>query len=225
MILVDTANAQEIGRALKCPGVSGFTTNPALIARAAGADALAVPDYIDAARELCRFAAETGAVKSFMIQAVGPADDSLRQARAYLEVCGDARDTTLWIKLAPTNAHVAMCRPLEALGCRTIVTAVFTAVQAHVAMEAGAAGVAVYLGRLMKVDPDWAAQIEAIARLLSREGRLLLLASLPDQKSLEIALRHSRDVTVPPGLVDRMMFSQASVDAIEAFDARIVAER
>ena len=58
MLLVDTADQNAILDALKFPGVQGFTTNPTLIARAAGAEALSLDEYVAAARKLCGMSAD-----------------------------------------------------------------------------------------------------------------------------------------------------------------------
>ncbi|KAF0208620.1 MAG: hypothetical protein FD172_3436 [Methylocystaceae bacterium] len=154
MLLVDTADQNAILNALKFPGVQGFTTNPALMARAAGAEALSLDEYVAAARKLCRMSAEIGAIRQLMIQSVGGPDETRRQAILYLDDLKTAREKKLWIKLAPTAPSLACCQALKDIGCASLATAVFTAAQAYVAMEAGADGVAVYLGRLMRHERD-----------------------------------------------------------------------
>ncbi len=71
-------------------------------------------------------------------------------------------------------------------------------------MEAGADGVAVYLGRLMRLERDWEKQLETIAAIVKSAGRTLLLASFPDRQTVEIGLRYSRDITAPPSVLDRI---------------------
>ncbi|MFO1103849.1 MAG: transaldolase family protein, partial [Methylocystis sp.] len=79
MLLVDTADRDAILKALEFPGVRGFTTNPTLIARAAGAESLSLDDYVGAARKLCKIAADIDAIRHLMIQAVGDAEDIRKQ--------------------------------------------------------------------------------------------------------------------------------------------------
>ncbi len=225
MLLVDTADQNAILDALKFPGVQGFTTNPTLIARAAGAEALSLDAYVAAARKLCGMSAENGAIRQLMIQAVGGPNETRRQAILYLDDLKTAREKKLWIKLAPTATSLASCRALKDIGCASLVTAVFTAAQAYVAMEAGADGVAVYLGRLMRHEKDWEKQLEAIAAIVKSAERTLLLASFPDRQTVEVGLRYSRDITAPPSVLDDLLTSALSQEAIEAFDKKIVMER
>ncbi|CCJ07246.1 transaldolase family protein [Methylocystis sp. SC2] len=225
MLLVDTADQNAILDALKYPGVQGFTTNPTLIARAAGAEALSLDEYVGAARKLCKISADVDAIRQLMIQAVGGPDEIPRQTIRYLDELKTAREKKLWIKLAPTAPSLACCRALKDLGCASLATAVFTAAQAYVAMEAGADGVAVYLGRLMRHESDWEKQLEAIAAVVKSADRTLLLASFPDRQTVEVGLRYSRDITAPPSVLEDVLTSSLSQEAIEAFDKRIVMER
>jgi fructose-6-phosphate aldolase 2 len=225
MLLVDTADQDAILKALKFPGVQGFTTNPTLMARAAGAEILPMDEYVAAARKLCEMSAEIGAIRHLMIQAVGSADDALRQAARYVHDLKAAGGKKLWIKLAPTEPSLACCRALKDMGCASLATAVFTAAQAYVAMEAGADGVAVYLGRLTRHEKDWERQLEAVAAIVKNAERTLLLASFPDRQTVEVGLRYSRDITTPPSVLDELLTSALSQQAIEAFDKKVAFER
>ncbi|MBM3653212.1 MAG: hypothetical protein FJX06_10230, partial [Alphaproteobacteria bacterium] len=177
--------------------------------------------YIGAARKLCTLSADIGAIRHLMIQAVGDADSALEQAALYRDELRAARDKTLWMKLTPTPANIACCPALKDMGCATLVTAVFTATQAYVAMEAGADGVAVYLGRLMRLETDWENQIETIAAIVKSAGRTLLLASFPDRQTVDVGLRYSRDITAPPAVLDELLASSLSQEAIEGFDRKV----
>ncbi len=221
MLLVDTADQDAILKALQFPGVQGFTTNPALMARAAGTEVLSLEEYIGAARKLSKMSADIGAIRHLMIQAVGDADDIRRQAILCLDDLKAARDKQLWIKLTPTPASLSCCPALKDMGCATLVTAVFTATQAYVAMEAGADGVAVYLGRLMRLETDWENQLETIAAIVKSAGRTLLLASFPDRQSVDIGLRYSRNITAPPAVLDELLTSSLSEEAIKGFDEKV----
>ncbi len=221
MLLVDTADQRAILNALCLPGVKGFTTNPTLMARAAGAEALSLDDYVAAARSLCRMSVDVGAIRHLMIQAVGCPDDALKQATLYVDDLKGAPDKKIWVKLAPTSASLSCCTALKQIGCATLVTAVFTATQAYVAMEAGADGVAVYLGRLMRLETDWENQIETIAAIVKSAGRTLLLASFPDRHTVDVGLRYSRDITAPPGVLDELLTSSLSEEAIKGFDEKV----
>lgn len=223
MLLVDTALESAIEEALAFPGVQGFTTNPTLIARAAGVETLTRDAYILAARKLCALAARRPEVRHCMIQAVGDADATLSQAETYAGDLPPTAEKKLWIKLAPTRAGLGCCRRLEALGCASLATAVFTPAQAYVAMEAGADGVAVYLGRLMRTQENWREQLQQIAEILRDAQRLLLLASFQTPDTIDAGLGFSRNLTVPPTLLRELLHAAQSEEAMRAFETRVLA--
>ncbi len=221
MLLVDTADRHAIARWARFPGVTGFTTNPMLMARAAGVETLSVRDYLAAGIDLCRIASETETVADFMLQGVGSPREIMAQAEAYIHAVRDPAAKRLWIKLPPTRDALSCCAVLQRLGCKTLVTAVFTAAQAYLAMQAGANGVAVYLGRMRKSHEQWQAPMQAIADVTGAAGGTLLLASFPDLDTVERGLPYSQDMTVPPPVLEAMLTSDLSDGALGDFNARV----
>lgn len=221
MLLVDTADRHAIARWARFPGVSGFTTNPTLMARAAGVESLPARQYVAAALDLCALADETDAVTDFMIQGFGAPGQIMAQAEAWLRAVRDPAAKRLWIKLPPTRDALSCCAALHGLGCRTLVTAVFTAAQAYLTMQAGADGVAVYLGRMRKFHEQWQVPMQAIADVIGAAGGTLLLASFPDLDTVERGVPYSRDMTVPPPVLEAMLTSDLSASAVEDFNARV----
>ncbi len=221
MLLVDTADRHAIARWARFPGVTGFTTNPTLMARAAGLETLPARQYVAAALDLCALASDMDTVTDFMIQGFGAPARIMEQAEAYRHAVRDPAATRLWIKLPPTREALSCCAALQGLGCRSLVTAVFTAAQAFVAMQAGANGVAVYLGRMRKSHEQWQAPMQAIADVIGASGGTLLLASFPDLDTVERGLPYSQDMTVPPPVLEAMLTSDLSDGAVEDFNARV----
>ncbi len=221
MLLVDTADRHAVARWVRFPGVTGFTTNPTLMARAAGVEALRAREYLAAGTELARLASDAETVADFMIQGFGTPAQIMEQAETYLRTVRDPVAKRLWIKLPPTREALSCCAELHALGCKTLVTAVFTAPQAYLSMKAGADGVAVYLGRMMRLDSLWREPMQAIADVVTGAGGTLLLASLPDLETVQRGLSYSQDLTLPPQVLETMLASDLSADAVADFNARV----
>lgn len=221
MLLVDTADPTAIEDALAFPGVQGFTTNPTLIARASGSERMTRKAYVEAALQLCALATGKREVRNFMLQSVGDAEATLSQAETYARSLPAGGGVKLWMKLPPTREGLSCCRPIAAIGCATLVTAVMTPTQAYVAMESGADGVAVYLGRLMRTESEWRRHLEQITEIVGEARKLLLLASFQSRETIEAGLAFSRDLTLPPALLDELLRSQGAEEAIHAFEARI----
>lgn len=221
MILVDAADRAELSQALSALYMKGVTTNPTLFLRALGAERLSVCEYVSAALDLVGFAANNATVQDFMIQGVGAPERILAQAQSYKAALGDPDDKKLWIKLPPTRDHLSLCPKLAALGCKTLITAVFTPAQGLAALERNADGVAVYLGRLMQRDDCWERKLDSIAGLVLARDRMLLMTSLPDLAKVETALRYSEDMTVPFAMIEQLLCSPFCSEAVAAFDAQV----
>jgi transaldolase len=223
MLLVDTADLALILEAIQLPAVHGFTTNPTLMAKAANVESLPVSEYITRAIDLCHLFRDSGIkhLKDLMIQVVGPPTEMLKQANTYVENLGTATSAQLWIKLSPTQESIACCESIKNLGCKTLITAVFTATQAYVAMESGADGIAVYVGRLMRLEKDWKDQLGRIAQVVHAVDKTLLLASFPDRQTVEVALEYSQDLTLPPNILKELLTSPHTEDALRIFDSKI----
>jgi transaldolase len=221
MLFVDTADRHAIARWARFPGVTGFTTNPTLMARTSGAEKLKARDYVAAALDLCALANDTETVSDFMIQGFGSPAQIMEQAQAYLRAVAEPAAKRLWLKLPPTRDALSCCPALDELGCKTLVTAVFTPAQAFVAMQAGADGVAVYVGRMIKALDDWQAPLRAIADIVGGAGGTTLLASFPDLATVERALPYSAALTVPPPVLESMLSSDLSASALADFNARV----
>lgn len=225
MILVDTAATGEISAALENPAVRGFTTNPKLIAQAAGKDIISARDYPRFCERLCRFAGTDQRIRHVMIQTIGPDSQTHALAsgcREQLATAGSkSAAATLWIKLPPMLEYLRCIAGLRREGCKTLVTAVFTPSQALLAMESGADGIAVYFGRLLKNDPEWEERLKTIVEIVRENKALLLLASLADPALVAQSLDFSRDITVPPALVPKLMDAPLSQAAMTEFAGQI----
>ncbi len=225
MILVDTAAIGEISVALENPAICGFTTNPKLIAQAAGGDIISAGDYRAFCEKLCRFAGAERRIRHLMIQTIGSNAQTADLAAACLEQLAVAGSETslksLWIKLPPGMKDLRCIEELRRSGCKTLVTAVFTPSQALMAMESGADGIAVYFGRLMKNDAEWDRRLKTIVEIVRANNALLLLASLSMPALIAQSLAYSRDITVPPGLIPGLMDAPLSQAAMEEFSGFI----
>jgi transaldolase len=224
MLLVDSADTHALGSTLTLAGIDGFTTNPTLITRSAGADHLSVTAYEQQLKRvldaLSALNLPSNRRREVMLQPVGDGSDILRVAQDSASRL-DGHAWRLWIKLLPEWTSVQLIEPLKNLGIATLVTAVYTPLQAELAYAAGADSVAVYVGRLQQAEPNWQKRLEAIANVSQRARQRLLLASFRDLPMIESALAYSADLTIPAHLVPRLLESPLSTAAIADFAARI----
>jgi transaldolase len=155
-----------------------------------------------------------------MLQPVGTAADTLRLATDWQAALAGG-DWDLWIKLLPTTEALKCIAPLRQRGLRVLVTAVFTESQALLALAANADGIAVYLGRMQRLDPDWRSRLDRIAPMVREQDRMLLLASLPTRATVDEATRWSRDLTVAPAVFPDLLRADLTTAAIGDFERRV----
>jgi len=224
MLLVDSADIRELATALRLPGIGGVTTNPTLVARAAGVESMTAPDYAGRLRSLVdavqRMALPARRRRDLMIQPAGPVDGIVPLAAQLQSVMDPAR-WQLWVKLLPEWTSLQLIPELQALGIRTMVTAVYTAAQAEVACHADADAVAVYVGRLITADQNWEQPLSRIAAVARRAQRCVLMASFPDLDTVERAIPYSDSLTIPAALVEALLGSPLSAVAVNAFAGRV----
>lgn len=224
MILVDTADRTALTICLAYPGLQGFTTNPTLLARSAGLDRLTATDYQAAVLRLLgqlpELAPRDGLRREIMLQGIGGTEEILAAAHDW-HTHLDTAHWRLWVKLLPEWRALRAIRGLRDQGIATIVTAAFTSAQCRVAVDAGADGVAIYVGRLRHAEPHWHERVEAMTELVRRAGKRVLLASFPDLETVESATRLAEDLTIPAALVPRLLESPLTAAAINDFANRI----
>jgi transaldolase len=223
-ILIDSADRTALTICLAYPGVQGFTTNPTLIARSVGLEHLPLAEYQASALRLITtlqdIAPRDGQRRDIMLQAAGSTEEILAAAREWQSQI-DAAHWRLWIKILPEWRAFRAIRALRESGVLTLVTAVYTATQARLSFEAGADGVAVYVGRLSHAEAQWEDRLSSIAAVARRAERRLLLAGFPDLDTVETALAYSDDLTIPAALVPRLLESPLSSAAIADFATRV----
>ena len=207
-ILLDTANLAQIKGVLPYFPIDGVTTNPSILAR----EAENVKDTLLEIRKLLG--------PDRMIFAQATAHDSagiLKQAKELSDFIGPNFYCKIPITVQGLRA-VEMCR--EA-GLKTLVTAIFTPMQALLAAKAGADYVAPYVDRLDNITSDGAAVVGEIVRLYKNYGYAtkVLAASFKNiQQVYNVAAVGTHGVTVSAQLCENLIFHPYTDRSLEDFD-------
>ncbi len=151
---IDTANIEEIKKAVAWGLVDGATTNPSLIAKEGR-------DFKQVVLEIC------GLVN-------GPVSAEVISAEAEQMVV-EAKDLAAWhenviIKAPCTIEGLKAVKKLESLGIKTNVTLVFSANQVLCAAKAGASYISPFVGRLDDAGEDGLKMIEESMRIIKNYG-------------------------------------------------------
>lgn len=145
---IDTANVDEIKKALALGMVDGVTTNPSLVSK----KARPFPDIL---KEICSLVEGPVSAEVIGLEAGG----MVREARELVKIADN-----IVIKIPMLEEGLKAVRLLSAEGIKTNVTLVFSAAQALLAAKAGATFVSPFVGRL---DDIGQSGMELIADIMS----------------------------------------------------------
>jgi transaldolase len=138
---LDSADLSEVKRAMDAGLIDGMTTNPSLLAKAAGASGN--PREILA--EICRLV--PGPISAEVV-AVSK-DEMLREGRELARIANN-----IVVKVPLTEDGLRACRAFRADGIKVNVTLCFSPAQALLAAKAGASYISPFVGRLDDVGSD-----------------------------------------------------------------------
>lgn len=193
-IFLDTADLPEIRRAAAAGLIDGITTNPTLVAKAAGDRS---PRELF--REICEVA--EGPVSAEVVAT--DTEGMLREGRELASI-----HDHIVVKVPLTEAGLGACRGLRAEGIRVNVTLCFSVTQAHLAAKAGATWISPFVGRLDDVGHDGMELIGQIREVYDNYGfdTEILAASLRHPRHVAQALQLGADVgTLPPAVLWQLL--------------------
>lgn len=203
-LFLDTANIEDIKKAVDIGIISGVTTNPSLVAREKR-------DFHTIVREIC--AIVPGPVSAEVLST--EADKMIEEARV---LAGLAPNVV--IKLPMTKDGLKACRVLVAEGIKTNVTLVFSANQALLAALAGATYVSPFVGRIDDTGHDGMQVVRDIVEIYRNYdfATKIITASVRHPMHVLEAARAGSDIATVPNAVLEAMFRHPLTDiGIERF--------
>jgi transaldolase len=201
---LDTANIDEIKKAVAWGQVDGVTTNPSLIAKEG--------------RHFETVVKEIAAIVSGPISAEVIAldyDGMMKEALAYSKWASN-----IVIKLPMTEAGLQAVKSLSQQNIKTNVTLIFSANQALLAARAGATYVSPFVGRLDDIGQDGMVLIQEIRDIFDNYQfeTQILTASVRHPIHVTQAARVGSDVVTLPFKVLAQLFKHPLTDkGIEQF--------
>ena len=204
-IFLDTANVEEIKEAVDWGVVSGVTTNPTLIAKEEGGD------FHEIIKEICNLV--QGPVSAEVISQ--DLDGILREARELAKI-----DPHVVVKIPVTSEGLSAVKVLSSEGVRANVTLVFSALQALLAAQAGAAYVSPFIGRIDDIGQEGMDILDDIMCIYENYqfSTQVIAASIRHPRHVLEAARIGTDIATVPFKVLKMMFRHPLTDrGIERF--------
>jgi transaldolase len=235
-IYLDTANIEEIKKAVKMGVISGVTTNPSLMMRAGRGD------YRQVTQEICYHVQGPISAEVVSIEAAQMVEEAKRIAQWSphvvikvpvtadgLEAISALSETEIdpdticqacnWLEKCPLNRDVA--RDLALMqGIRTNATLVFSSNQALLAARAGATYVSPFVGRLDDIGHDGMSVVAEAADIFISHGldTEIIAASIRHPLHVPQAALAGADIaTVPYSVLQRMIRHPLTDLGVERF--------
>lgn len=198
---IDSANIEDVSKAISFGWVKGVTTNPLLLAR----ESTAVEEVLDKIKQL------NGPV--FYQLMAKTLQDMLVEAHAIREILADQ----LVVKILPTIEGYRFCSAYsDDYSC--CLTALFSVSQAAVAQQAGARYIAIYYNRAQKNLGDGTGLIEAAAQILKGSHTEIVAASIKSaHEASQVLLAGAHHVAAPLNVLTEMVDHDLSIKAINNF--------
>lgn len=206
--LLDTANLTAISNALGLYPIDGVTTNPSILAKEAPDDVWA---HLKAIQQLI------GLQRSLHVQVLSEtAEGMIEEAKVLRQHLGH----TVFVKIPATPQGLKAMKHLHAQGVRLTATAIYSKLQAVLAINAGADFVAPYVNRMENLDVDAMEVISAISTTIANANTStkIVAASFKNLAQINRAIdAGAHAVTVDPSLLDLVFASPSLAKAVEDF--------
>lgn len=207
LILLDTANLEQIKKGADIYPLDGVTTNPTIISK----EKTKFIEHLKKIREII------GNDKMLHVQAVGTtAEDIVAEALYLNHVIGG----NLYIKVPVTDYGIKAMKILKEKNIQITATAVITPMQALVAAKAGADFVAPYVNRIDNICGDGVKTVEEIAKIfkLYNLNCKVLAASFKNVAQIhDCCLAGSDSVTIGYDLLERLIYHPLTDWSVDTF--------
>lgn len=206
-IFLDTADLNEIRRAVDAGLIDGITTNPTLLSRVAGDGG----DPREVLVEICRTVNGPISAEVVSTDAKGMVDEG-RKLRELAD--------NIVVKTPLTEDGLVACRRLRDEDIPVNVTLCFSPTQALLAAKAGATFISPFLGRVDDISGEGMELVRQIRRIYDNYGfeTEILAASIRHPRHVVEAALASADIaTMPPKVVDKLLHHPLTDKGLDAF--------
>ena len=203
-IFIDTANVEDIKKYVDKGIIDGVTTNPALIAKEGR-------DFKKVVTEICEII--DGPISAEVVST--SSSNMIEEARLIAKI-----HKNIIVKIPATNDGFQALKQVSLEGIKTNFTVLYTANQALLAAKLGATYVSPFVGRLDANTTDGSGLLREIVRIYNnyKLPTKVLAASMRNVIYVkEAALSGCHVATIPPEIIDQMMFSEMSEIALSGF--------
>ncbi|MBU0532722.1 fructose-6-phosphate aldolase [Candidatus Micrarchaeota archaeon] len=201
---LDTADVEEIKKAVELGMCDGVTTNPSLIMKAG-------KDQKQVIKEICKIVDGSVSVEGIAETAEG----MIKEAEEFSKWADN-----IVVKIPMTKEGLKAVRSLSKTGIKTNVTLVFSVSQALLAAKAGATYVSPFVGRLDDVSQDGMELIYAIMDIFMNynfETEVIVASIRHPLHVVEAAHAGAHIATVPAAVLEKLWHHPLTDTGIEIF--------
>ena len=183
-VFIDTANVDEIKKALALGMVDGVTTNPSLVAKESR-------PFTEILKEICSLVEGPVSAEVVSLDAAG----MIEEARELVKIADN-----IVIKIPMIEEGLKAVKQLTSEGIKTNVTLVFSATQALLAAKAGASFVSPFVGRLDDIATNGMELIADIMTIFRNYGFTteVIVASVRNPMHVVDSARIGADIATIP---------------------------
>lgn len=204
---LDSADLSEVRRAMDAGLIDGMTTNPSLLAKAAGA----AGNPRDILADICRLV--PGPISAEVV-AVSK-DDMLREGRELAKLADN-----IVVKVPLTEDGLRACRTFRAEDIKVNVTLCFSPAQALLAAKAGASYISPFVGRVDDVSSDGMELVSRIVQIYDNydfQTEVLVASIRHPMHVVEAALMGAHVSTMPLKVLLSLLQHPLTDRGLEAF--------
>ena len=206
--ILDTANLTAIQTALDLYPIDGVTTNPSILAKESGDDVFA---HLKAIQQ------RLGLARSLHVQTLSQDAEGI-QAEAL--ILRQHLGSSIYVKIPTTPQGLKAMKALHAQGVRITATAIYSKLQAYLAINAGADYLAPYVNRMENLDIDAMDVLSSISTYIANANATtkIVAASFKNLSQINAAIEAGvHAVTVDPSLLDLVFASAPLAKAVTDF--------
>ncbi len=206
-IFLDSAEVDEIRRAMDAGLIDGITTNPSLLSKAAGSEG----DPREILATICDLV--PGPISAEVVAT--DTDAMMAEGRELVKIADN-----IVIKVPLTEAGLGACRRLRAEGIRVNVTLCFSPTQALLAAKAGATYISPFVGRVDDISGDGMDLIRQIVQIYENydyETEVLVASVRHPRHMVEAALVGADVATVPFKVLMQLLQHPLTDKGLKAF--------
>ncbi|NMA01375.1 MAG: fructose-6-phosphate aldolase [Clostridia bacterium] len=203
-LFIDTANIEEIKKAVELGVISGVTTNPSLIAKEGRV-------FQEVIQEISRLV--DGPISAEVIGLTK--EEMVREAKELAKI-----HPNIVIKIPLTLEGLKAITELTSLGIKTNATVIFSLNQAILAANAGATFVSPFLGRLEDMGENGLEMVAQIVEVFQKYKYTsqIIAASIRNPKHVADVAQLGVDIaTVPYKVIEQMSKHYMTDRAVEKF--------